>query len=122
MALYNHLYFNNQFLVTKLANYKNNLYMNKLTATLLLCCLLGCSSFSYAQSADEKEIAAKVEMLRKALITPDKKALEDLVADDLSYGHSTGLVEDKAAFIDALVKGRVVLTSITLSYLAKAKR
>jgi len=88
--------------------------MNKLTMSLLLCCLLGCSSL-FAQSADEKAIADRVETLRKALITPDKKNLEELAYDELSYGHSTGLVEDKAAFIDALVKGRVVLTSITLS-------
>lgn len=88
--------------------------MNKLTASLLICCLLGCSSL-FAQSADEKVIADRVETLRKTLITPDKKVLEELAADELSYGHSTGVVEDKAAFIDALVKGRVVLTSITLS-------
>ena len=72
--------------------------MNKLTASLLLCCLLGCSSL-FAQSADEKAIADRVETLRKALITPDKKVLEELTADELSYGHSTGLVEDKAAFM-----------------------
>ena len=88
--------------------------MNKLIASFILCCLLGCSSL-FAQSADEKAIADRVEMLRKTLITPDKKVLEELAADDLSYGHSTGVVEDKAAFVDAMVKGRVVFTSITLS-------
>jgi len=88
--------------------------MNKLIAFLLLCCLSGCSSL-FAQSPDEKAIADRVEMLRKTLITPDKKVLEELAADDLSYGHSIGLVEDKDAFVDAMVTGRVVFTSITLS-------
>ena len=88
--------------------------MNKLTASLLFCCLLGFSSL-FAQTTDEKVIADRVETLRKALITPDKKVLEELAAEELSYGHSTGLVEDKATFIDALVTGRVVLTSISLS-------
>ena len=88
--------------------------MNKLTGFVLLCCLLGCSSL-FAQSPDEKAITDRVEMLRKTLITPDKKVLEELAADELSYGHSTGVVQDKAAFIDDLVKGKTVLTSITFS-------
>jgi len=73
------------------------------------------STHLFAQSADEKMIADRMEMLRKALITPDKKVLEELTADELTYGHSIGLIEDKAAFIDAMVKGRVVFTSITVS-------
>ena len=88
--------------------------MNRLIASLLLCCLLG-STHLFAQSADENAIADRAEMLRKTLITPDKKVLEELAADELTYGHSTGLIEDKAAFIDAMVKGRVVFTSITVS-------
>ena len=88
--------------------------MNRLIVSLLLCCLMG-STHLFAQSADEKMIADRMEMLRKALITPDKKVLEELTADELTYGHSIGLIEDKAAFIDAMVKGRVVFTSITVS-------
>ena len=86
--------------------------MNKLITPLFLCCLLSNASLS-AQSADEKEIADRMETLRKTLITPDKTVLEELAAEELSYGHSTGLVEDKAAFVDAMVKGKVVFTSIT---------
>lgn len=88
--------------------------MPKTITFLLLGCLLGSASL-FAQSADEKEIADRVETLRKTLITPDKTVLEELAADELSYGHSTGLIEDKAAFVDALIKGRVLLTSVTLS-------
>jgi hypothetical protein len=88
--------------------------MLKIISSLLLCCLLGNTS-SFAQSSDEKAVSDRVEALRKALITPDKTVLEELAADELSYGHSTGVVEDKAAFVDALVKGKTVFTSITLS-------
>jgi hypothetical protein len=87
--------------------------MNKFI-TLFLCCLLS-STFLFAQSADEKEIADRMEILRKTLIAPDKAVLEGLVADELSYGHSTGVIEDKAAFVDALVKGKTVFTAVTLS-------
>ena len=87
--------------------------MNKFI-TLFLCCLL-ISSASFAQTADEKQITDRMETLRKTLITPDKAVLEDLVADELSYGHSTGVIEDKSAFVDALVNGKTVFTAVTLS-------
>lgn len=88
--------------------------MNKFITPLLLCCLLSSSS-TFAQSADEKEIADRVETLRKALMTPDKTILEGLAAEELSYGHSTGLIEDKTAFVDALVTGKSKLSEIIFS-------
>lgn len=60
----------------------------------------------WAQSKDEKEVAARVETLRKAMQDADKSALENIAAEELSYGHSTGKIEDKAAFVDAIVSGR----------------
>lgn len=87
--------------------------MNKFIPFFLGCLLV--SSFSLAQSADEKEIAERVETLRKALITPDKAVLQELAADELSYGHSSGLVENKAAFVDALAGGKTIFTSVTFS-------
>jgi len=81
---------------------------------LFLCCMLA-TTFSLAQSTDEKEIADRVETLRKALITPDKAVLQELAADELSYGHSSGLVENKAAFVDALAGGKTIFTSVTFS-------
>jgi ketosteroid isomerase-like protein len=73
------------------------------------------SLYSSAQTPDEKQVADRVETLRKAMISADKAALGDLTAEELSYGHSSGKVEDKAAFIEELVKGRSVFTTITLS-------
>lgn len=81
---------------------------------LFLCCMLA-GTFSFAQSADEKEMAERVETLRKALVTPDKAVLQELATDELSYGHSSGMVENKAAFVDALAGGKTVFTSVTFS-------
>ena len=89
-------------------------FMKKTIAALLLGCLL-ISTASFAQSSDEKAVAARVEALRKAMIAADKMALEDLAADKLSYGHSSGLVENKAAFVDQFVTGKSVFKTITLS-------
>jgi ketosteroid isomerase-like protein len=88
--------------------------MKKIIASFLLCCLIICTS-SFAQSVDEKEVADKIETLRKAMVASDTTALAELTAEELSYGHSSGLVEDKAAFIDEFITGKTVFKSITLS-------
>ena len=72
----------------------------------LSCFMLSATLF--AQSSDEKAVAAAVEKLRKAMIAADKVTLENLSADDLSYGHSSGLVENKAQFVDQFVTGATV--------------
>jgi ketosteroid isomerase-like protein len=74
------------------------------------------SATLFAQSSDEKAVAAAVEKLRKAMIAADKATLESLSSDDLSYGHSSGLVENKAQFVDQFVTGATVfLDNLTFS-------
>jgi len=68
-----------------------------------------------AQSAEEKAVGEAVERLRKAMVDPDKKALDALTAKELSYGHSAGKVEDKAAFIEAVTSGKSDFVTIALS-------
>ena len=70
---------------------------------------------SFAQPKDEKAVADAVESLRKAMIDADKKSLEDLSATELSYGHSSGMVEGKAAFVEAIVSGKSDFVTIALS-------
>jgi ketosteroid isomerase-like protein len=79
-----------------------------------MCCLV-VSQFLFAQSADEKEVANRVEILRKAMIGADIPMLKQLTAEELSYGHSSGLVEDKAAFVDQYVTGKSVFRTIDLA-------
>ena len=69
----------------------------------------------HAQTKDENAVAAAVESLRKAMIDPDKVTLEKLTAPALSYGHSSGKVQDQAAFVDALVGGSSDFVTIDLS-------
>lgn len=72
-------------------------------------------SHAHAQTNDEKAVASAVESLRKAMIDPDKATLEKLTSPDLSYGHSTGKVQDQAAFVDALVSGASDFVTIDLT-------
>lgn len=68
-----------------------------------------------AQSKDEQSVATAVETLRKALIDPDKSTLDALVTDELTYGHSSGLIQDKAAFEAALLNKSSDFVTIDLS-------
>lgn len=68
-----------------------------------------------AQSKEEKAVAAAVETLRKAMIDGDQKALEAIAADQLSYGHSSGNVEDKKTFVSTLTSGKSDFVTINLT-------
>ena len=68
-----------------------------------------------AQSSDQAAVTQAVEALREAMVSADRAKLEAIAADQLSYGHSSGRVEDKAQFVAAIVEGRSVFRSITLS-------
>ena len=74
--------------------------------------LLGALPAWAAGSADEEAVAEKVEAFRKAQIAADAKALDALCADELSYSHSSGVVQDKAAFIAGATDGKSKFTSL----------
>src|SRR5215213_10211965 len=69
----------------------------------------------WSQSKDEKKIVAAVEAFNKALVAADGNTLGRLTADELSYGHSSGRIEDKQTFIDSAVKGTFKFLSIDAS-------
>ena len=68
-----------------------------------------------AKSDDEAAVNAAVEALARAMLQADGPALERLVSDQLSYGHSSGLVETKAQFVDVVANRKTVYKAITLS-------
>ena len=86
----------------------------KNTLLTFIVCLLA-YAFASGQSKEEKEVTAAVDFLRKAMLDGDKASLDKIAAPELTYGHSTGHVEDKAAFIDALVSGKNDFVTIDLS-------
>jgi Domain of unknown function (DUF4440) len=73
------------------------------------------TTFSIAQSKEEKEVASAIEALRVAMIDGNKAALESVAAEELSYGHSGGHVENKAEFVDKIVSGKSDFVTIELS-------
>ena len=76
--------------------------------------LVRCSA-AVAASADEAAVAQAVEALRKAILGQEKTPLEALCAEQLSYGHSDGRVENKAQFINGVMTRKATLKSLALS-------
>jgi ketosteroid isomerase-like protein len=70
------------------------------------------SAPAQAEAADETAIGQAVEALRKATLARDKAKLEQLSAEQLSYGHSSGRVQNKAEFIDGVMASKSVTKSI----------
>jgi len=77
--------------------------------------LVGVAGPAAAQEAGDPTLVAAVEAFRKALIDPDKATLDKLTMNELSYGHSSGLIQDKAAFEEALLSGASDFVSIELT-------
>ncbi len=69
-----------------------------LSIVFFLCC-----TFAFAQ--EEKKVASQVEKLRLALIDPTIANLSEISSIDLTYGHSSGKLENQSQFIEALVSG-----------------
>ena len=70
---------------------------------------------SYADSTDEAAVMKAVEELRTAMLEAGRGRLEALVADELSYGHSSGTIQTKAQFVDVIINKETVYKSITLT-------
>ncbi|MEJ7739551.1 MAG: nuclear transport factor 2 family protein [Chitinophagaceae bacterium] len=87
----------------------------KVSAVVVFMFCLSLTATSYAQSGDERQIAAAVETLKKGMLEGNKSVLESITASELSYGHSNGLMEDKASFVGALASGKSDFLTINLS-------
>ncbi len=60
----------------------------------------------------EAGVAQAVEAYRKGLLTANKAQLEALCMDELTYGHSSGLLQTKAEFIADATSGKTTWKSI----------
>jgi hypothetical protein len=75
-------------------------------------------------SQSSAKLVAAVERLNAALVARDSAALVALTTGGLSYGHSSGKVEDRQAFIQAVVNGPFRFQSVSTSdqTITQAKR
>ncbi len=69
----------------------------------------------YAQSKKERQVHTAVSALIKAMEDSDVAALSKLAANELSYGHSGGKVENKQEFLNAFKTGASDFVKINIS-------
>lgn len=82
---------------------------------IYLIVLTSVMNVAMAQNKEEAAVTAAVENLKKAMIDGDKAGLTSITADQLSYGHSSGKVEDKATFVENIVSGNSDFVTIDLT-------
>ncbi len=71
------------------------------------------SFHSFAQNESQKgEVMMKLLMLKTALVAKDSITLSKLLADDVTYGHTNGLIQSKSALIHSVMTGEQDYKSI----------
>jgi len=58
-------------------------------------------------SRDEQDVLEREKRRFAAMVRKDVTFLDQVLADDLIYTHSSGNVDSKASFIDSLTSGRL---------------
>ncbi|MBM3369612.1 MAG: nuclear transport factor 2 family protein [Betaproteobacteria bacterium] len=96
-----------------MTKYKRTLLKAGLGVSLLLG--LGLSKAAAESNDDAAKVIASVEAFRLAMLKGDGGALEQLCADQMSYGHSAGRIETKAQFIAASTSGKSTWSFINLT-------
>lgn len=85
-------------------------------AAVALASVSGCAPLPrQAEATSSTGVAAAAEKLRLAMIDPTPAALDALVADELSYGHSGGKVDTKASFISDLMDGKSDFVTLAIT-------
>lgn len=79
--------------------------IRKKNYSLLMLALLSFTLVQTAFAQNQKELENTLEEFRLAYINPDESALLRLISKDLTYGHSSGAIENQTEFIEALVNG-----------------
>ncbi|TAE23243.1 MAG: nuclear transport factor 2 family protein [Cytophagales bacterium] len=84
--------------------------------TRLLLTLIFLASFFAvkAQSADEQAVLAAEKARFEATVAKNYDAMNELLADDLVYTHSSGVVDTKQAYIQSIKDGKAQYNSIDI--------
>ncbi|WP_425236858.1 nuclear transport factor 2 family protein [Ulvibacterium sp.] len=80
---------------------------------ILALAAISCSAQKDAINKDE--VAMAVESLNEALVNPESEKLKNITSENLTYGHSSGTLENQGEFIDALINGPFDFLSIDTS-------
>lgn len=59
-----------------------------------------------------EDVEEAVKIFNSAMVNPQREVLEELCADQLTYGHSSGLIQNKEEFMDDLINGPFNFSSV----------
>lgn len=79
---------------------------------LIFSVLLFSTCFCFAQKTEVEDAVGK---LTKLMVTPDSLALDKIVLNNLSYGHSSGKIQSKQEFLHSLLSGESDFVDINLT-------
>lgn len=78
----------------------------------IIICALALTVVATAQTADEKQVLKLEQQWGAALTTVDTAALERIYHNDLSYTHSSGVVDTKTSYLASLKAGATKYQSV----------
>lgn len=73
---------------------------------IILCVTLFFANAGFSQSKEYERVEAALEKLRLAMISGVREDLEYITDESLSYGHSSGAVENKSEFVEKIASGK----------------
>lgn len=88
-------------------------FFRNILAVLVIGLVVSCTSQGEGEMLNQQEVLQALGELDQALIDRDSKSLSSITASDLTYGHSSGNIQDKQEFIDDVMNGPFRFVSIT---------
>ena len=73
---------------------------------IILCVTLFFANAGFAQSKKYARVEIALEKLRLAMISGVREDVEYITDESLSYGHSSGAVENKSEFVEKIASGK----------------
>lgn len=95
------------------------LFYRKIISSISLCFLFvitSCNSTSLVAQNNEAEkdkIENTVTQLYAAMVEKDKSVLQELTMEKLTYGHSSGTIENQSEYVDGVLNGAFQFSSIS---------
>jgi hypothetical protein len=89
--------------------------MKTMKKLLMALAVAGACTGAWASVADEGAVNDAMNKLSAAMIAGDAQQMKSLTAATLTYGHSSGKVQNQAEFIDTIASGQTRYKRIDLT-------
>ena len=91
-------------------NKKRAIKLPYLCSILVLLCI---ATIGFGRGKDSSGVGLAFHQLHAAMLKPDAQMLQRVTHRQLSYGHSSGVIDNQQQFVEKLVTGKSVFKAIT---------